>query len=67
VNRKEEKKVLEAKNLPALQKLIETQKNLIEVIINLESRIRAVEIKLEKPSLLQKIRKFGRKSTIKTA
>jgi hypothetical protein len=67
VNRKEEKKVLEAKNLPALQKLIETQNRLIEVVINLENRIRAVEIKLEKPSLLQKIRKFGRKRAIKTA
>jgi hypothetical protein len=67
VNRKEEKKVLEAKNLPALQKLIETQNRLIQVVIELESRIRAVEIKLEKPSLLQKIRKFKYKSTVKTA
>jgi hypothetical protein len=71
VNRKEEKKVLEAKNLPALQKLIESQKNLIEVVINLEIRIRAVEIKQDKPVLykriLQEIRKYSHKKAIKTA
>jgi hypothetical protein len=71
VNRKDEKKVLEAKNLPALQKLIESQKNLIEVVINLEIRIRAIEIKQDKPVLykriLQKIRKFRYKRAVKTA